>query len=81
MLLALVALTVIYVCLFAYARAVRRERLERQWDADGARGDRTTFIENRLAAGDASVRRWLVLFVYVIPMSVLIVVVTVLNTM
>ena len=49
-LIAFVLMTVVYVCLSWYSKSIRREQLQRQFDAGGIDGDRDAFIE---AAGQA----------------------------
>ncbi len=63
-------LTVVYICLSLYSRALRRDKLEAQWEADGFEGDEATrraFIEDGLAEYDRSLRRKLILGVYIVP--------------
>ncbi|MCY4152270.1 MAG: hypothetical protein OXE94_08575 [Aestuariivita sp.] len=63
------ALTVIYVCLYLHFRAIRREKLEAEWGAGGRVGDRDDYIRAGLAATNKSVQRWLFLGVYVVPLT------------
>lgn len=72
--LGFVALTVVYISLSFYSRAVRRDKLEAQWEADGFEGDEATrqsFIEDGLVEYDKSLRRKLILGVYVVPVIVI----------
>jgi Ca2+/Na+ antiporter len=62
-----VVLTVIYVALSYYSRAVRKSKLAREWDEEDMQGDKDGFIEQGLADYDGSLRRKLILGVYVIP--------------
>ncbi|WP_371038288.1 MULTISPECIES: hypothetical protein [unclassified Rhodosalinus] len=62
-----VALTVIYVSLSLWSRAVRREKLEERWAEKGRKGDREAFVRRGLERYDGSVRRKLLLGVYVVP--------------
>jgi hypothetical protein len=66
-----VVLTVIFVCVSLYSRSVRRERLERQWDANPPEGAdaaaRRAYIEQGMAEYFHGFRRRLVLLVYVVP--------------
>ncbi len=50
-----------------WSRSVRREKLEEEWDGEIRTGDRDAFIEEGLRAYDRSLRRKLILGVYVIP--------------
>ena len=63
----LVLLTVIYLVLSVWSRSVRREKLEEEWDSEIRAGDRDSFIEAGLRDYDRSLRRKLILGVYVIP--------------
>ncbi|MBK1634309.1 hypothetical protein [Rhodovulum adriaticum] len=65
--LGFIALTVVYVSLSLYSRAVRRGKLEREWDQDIRQGDRAAFVREGLEEYDASLRRKLILGVYVVP--------------
>ena len=65
------ALTLIYVCLSFYSRAVRRGKLEAEWDEDVKEGDRDAFVQEGLEEYDGSLRRKLILGVYVIPICVI----------
>lgn len=62
-----VLLTAIYLILSVWSRSVRRERLEEEWDSEIRAGDRDAFIEEGLRDYDRSLRRKLILGVYVIP--------------
>jgi len=70
-LILLVVLTVFYVCLFFYLREGRKMRLEEDWIAAGQPGDRTAWIDERLKPQADSLMRWLILWVYVLPLTVL----------
>ncbi|MFK7880982.1 hypothetical protein [Roseobacter sp.] len=65
--LGFVVLTVIYICLSFYSRAVRRGKLEAEWDDTQGPGDRKSFVQAGLKDYDGSLRRKLILGVYVIP--------------
>jgi hypothetical protein len=69
--LVLAALTVVYISLWFYARATRRERLEAQWDRKQGPGRRESFVQAELAAYEGPLRRRLIWGVYVIPASLL----------
>lgn len=68
-----VLLTVVYVLVSIYSRSVRRERLEKDWDTDPANegrlpDERTAFIEAGMQAYRHSLRRRLIVLVYVVPL-------------
>ena len=62
-----IVLTIIYICLSFYSRAVRRGKLEAEWDEARGPGDRESFVRAGLAEYDGSLRRKRILGVYVIP--------------
>ncbi len=65
-----IGLSVIYLCISIYSRSVRREKLEKRWDADNPGGDRVE-RDAHVAAGmvkyETGLRRKLIALVYVIP--------------
>lgn len=67
LLILFVVLTVIYVSLSLWSRAVRRDKLEQEWDDEIGTGDRETFVREGLEDYDGSLRRKLILGVYVVP--------------
>lgn len=68
--IAFVVLTVVYICLSLYSRAVRKDKLRAEWDENGGPGDRDSFVQNGLEAYDGSLRRKLILGVYVVPILI-----------
>lgn len=66
-----VVLSIIYVLVSIYSRSVRTEKLEKRWEEEGAVGDRDEYVRAGLAEYDASVRRKLILGVYVVPVIVI----------
>ncbi|MFT3690161.1 hypothetical protein [Paenirhodobacter sp.] len=70
----LVALTLLYWLVRIYGRSLRREELEKRWDAvRGADlGPRETYIETGLAAYEKSLRRKLIWLVYIVPVTAMI---------
>lgn len=70
-LMGFVVLSIIYVLVSIYSRSVRTEKLEKQWEEEGAGGDRDAFVRAGLAEYDSSVRRKLILGVYVVPVIVI----------
>ncbi len=63
-------LTIVYICLSLYSRAVRRGKLEKEWDEEVQTGDRDAYVKDGLDDYDDSLRRKLILGVYVIPICV-----------
>jgi hypothetical protein len=74
-----IALSVVYLCLSWYSKSVRREKLEKQFDAGGIDGERDAFIEQGLKEYEGSLRRKLIYGVYVVPVVLLIVVIYMVN--
>lgn len=60
-----VVLSIIYVSVSLYSRAVRRNKLEDEWDA--SKGEREDFVEEGMRDYDQSLRKKLILGIYVIP--------------
>lgn len=78
----LVVLTVIYVVLSIYSRQVRRRKLEDRWDSkDVLTVDRETFVRRGLQKYDNSIRRKLLLGVYIVPLTLIAVLVYITNFM
>ncbi|APE42134.1 hypothetical protein BOO69_00960 [Sulfitobacter alexandrii] len=65
-----VVLTVIYVCLSYYSRSVRRAKLRKKWYDGKQLVDRETFVQRGLERYDGSIRRKLILGVYIVPVVV-----------
>jgi hypothetical protein len=65
------ALSVIYLSVSVYSRSVRREKLEKSWDADPPEGAdaaaRDAYIEKGMIEYQSGFRRKLIVLVYVIP--------------
>ena len=65
--IAFIVLSVVYVCVSLYSRAVRRDKLEREWEEEGAHGDRDAFVREGMEDYDGSLRKRLILGVYIVP--------------
>ncbi|MCZ0813803.1 MAG: hypothetical protein ACQEVT_12970 [Pseudomonadota bacterium] len=76
-----IALTVIYFAISLWSRAVRRGKLEREWEETGRPGDKDTYIETGMTDYEHSLRRRLILLVYVIPVTAIAVIIYVTNFM
>lgn len=72
-------LSVVYICLSLYSRSVWRDKLEREWDEEIQQGDRETFVEAGLREYDGSLRRKLILGVYIVPLTVISVIIYLTN--
>lgn len=79
----LIGLSIIYWALSIYSRSLRREKLEKRWLADHPDDlesrQRSEFIEEGMAEYETSLRRRLILLVYVVPVIAIIVIFFVVN--
>lgn len=62
-----VVLTLVYWLVSVYARSLRREALEREWDAGNHAEDREPFVAAGLEDYRHSLRRRLILLIYIVP--------------
>jgi hypothetical protein len=69
LLVMLVLLTVVYVSLFLYWRSGVKMRLEEDWVMAGRPGERDVWIDERLAPVARRIRTWLIVLVYVVPVT------------
>ena len=69
--LLLAVLTVLYFCVFLYLREGRKMQLEDDWIAAGQPGNRDAWVGERLRPQADRLMRWLILWVYVLPITVL----------
>lgn len=71
-----IGLSVIYVLVSIYSRSVRRERLEKEYDAGLPEGDapvtRDDYIAQGMAVYEHGLRKRLILLVYIIPAVVIV---------
>ncbi len=79
MVIGFLVLSVVYICLSLYSRAVRRDKLEKEWDEEIQQGDRETFVKAGLRDYDESLRRKLILGVYIVPLTVISVIIYLTN--
>lgn len=75
----LIILTIIYVSVSLYSRAVRRDKLEAEWLEGPRDTDEETFVEQGLREYDQSLRRKLILGVYVVPVFLVCVIIYLTN--
>lgn len=73
-----VVLTIIYICLSIYSRLQRRRKLEAEWD-ENPQGERDSFVATGLEEYDGSLRRKLILGVYVVPTVIVAVIIYLTN--
>ncbi len=74
-----VVLTVIYVSLSFYSRSVRKSKLRKKWYEGKQLVDRDTFVQRGLERYDGSIRRKLIMGVYVVPVVVIAVIIYLTN--
>ncbi len=77
--LGFVGLTIIYVFLSLRARWRCKAALEAEYDAGGIKGSREDFVDAGLAEYAGSLRRKLILGVYVVPVVVILTILYVVN--
>jgi hypothetical protein len=79
MVVGFIVLSVIYVCLSLYSRAVRKGKLRAQWHEEQPDQSLDAFLHEGLEDYDKSLRRKLILSVYVIPVILVSVVIYLTN--
>lgn len=79
--MAFLFLSAVYILVSLFSRSMRREKLEKEFDAGDIEGDRDAFIEQGLKDYDDSLRRKLILGVYIIPVVIVAGMVYVINFM
>ncbi|MFL4469141.1 hypothetical protein ACERZ8_04385 [Tateyamaria armeniaca] len=77
--IAFVVLSVIYLSLSLYSRSRARDRLEAEWDAGDFDIPRESYVRAGLVEYDGSLRRKLILGVYVVPMSLVCLIIYLVN--
>lgn len=60
-------LSIVYILVAIYSRSIRREKLEDKWDEEIKEGDRDAYISAGLKDYEGSLRRKLVVLVFIIP--------------
>ncbi|MGI3163949.1 hypothetical protein [Pseudooceanicola sp. 200-1SW] len=69
-LVAFVVMTVAYVVISIWSRQVRRRKLIRDWEEEGRPGERSDYVERGLDDYDDSLRRKLILLIYILPVVI-----------
>ncbi len=72
-------LTIIYIGVSLYSRRIRRGKLLRKWHEGPQRVDRETFVRRGLKKYDRSIRRKLILGVYIVPVVLIVLIVYLTN--
>jgi uncharacterized ion transporter superfamily protein YfcC len=68
LLMALAFLAAIYFLVSIYSRSVRREKLEKRFDAGDVEGDRDAYIAEGMAAYEHGLRKRLIWLVIILPL-------------
>ena len=78
-----IGLSVVYLVLRIYMRSVKRENLEKEWDANPPEGqgdtERDAFIAEGMRAYDRGLHNRLLWLVYILPMVALTVIIYFIN--
>ena len=80
--MATLVLTVVYLSLSVYSRAVRRGKLRDEWEAmaaDGRAPDREAFIAEGMAEYEGGLRRKLLWLVYIVPLALFLFIIVMTN--
>ena len=77
----LIIQTIAYVVISIYSRMVRKSKLKRHWKKKNLTIDRDTYVQRGLKKYDGSVRRKLILLVYIIPLGAIGILVYTMNFM
>lgn len=72
-------LSVIFVCLSFYSRAVRKGKLRAEWAEGDRQVDEDSFVDEGLKEYEGSLRRKLIWGVYVVPMVVIMLIIYLTN--
>ena len=74
-------LSVIYLVVSLWSRATRRRKLEQEWEASDRPGDKETYVSEGMAQYEQSLRRKLILLIYVVPVVAIAAIIYVTNFM
>ena len=77
--LLLAFLTVVFFCLKFYARAARREKLEKQWQEKGQPGEQSAYVQKGMDSFEPLLHRNLIIWVYAAPITIAVVTVYITN--
>lgn len=61
------ALAVVFIITSIYSRSVRREKLEKEWEAEVKTGDRATYVKDGLRDYDAGWRKKMLWLIFIVP--------------
>lgn len=74
-----VVLTIVYFLVSIYSRSVRRETLEKRFDAGGIDGDRDAYIAEGMRKYESGLRKRLLWLIYILPSIAFVAVIYILN--
>ena len=74
-----IALTVVYFLVSIYSRSVRRETLEKRFDAGGIEGDRDAYIEAGMIQYEKGLKKRLLWLIYILPTMAFLATIYILN--
>jgi len=77
--IAFAVLSIVYLSLSLYSRAKRRDKLEAEWDEGGVETPRDRFVQAGLKDYDGSLRRKLILGVYIVPLCLVVLIIYLVN--
>jgi len=63
-------LSLVYVVVSLWSRSVRAAKLRSEWIGSGQPGDKESFVQGGLKEYDGSIRRKLILLVYIVPVAI-----------
>jgi uncharacterized ion transporter superfamily protein YfcC len=75
------ALSIIYIIISIRSRQIRKRKLRSEWREKGQVGAEEDFLREGLADYDSSLRKKLILLVYVVPLAVIAYIVYAVNFM
>ncbi len=74
-----IALTAVYFLVSIYSRSVRRETLEKRFDAGEVEGDRDAYIEAGMTMYEKGLRKRLLWLIYILPTLAFVATIYILN--
>ena len=79
MIMALVALTVVFVSLWFYFRTAKRDKLELEWHEKGMPTSKENYVGEAMQEYDGSLKKRLIWGVYVVPSTLIAILIYVTN--
>ncbi|SLN56322.1 hypothetical protein PEL8287_03024 [Roseovarius litorisediminis] len=72
-------LSVLYVGISLWSRSVRSRKLAQEWENEGRQGDKDAYMQEGMVQYERSLRRKLILLVYIVPVTVVTVIIYLTN--